>query len=97
MLKKNRDVLFTNIKCRLWYHGLSSNRMRFDMLQAKAMTAALTIPHLGYCDEVDLSELVKLRSSLRSAAEARGLKFTYMPVFIKVTLSVPEFIICNLF
>ena len=48
------------------------------------MTAALTIPHFGYCDEVDLTALVKLRSSLKAAAEARGLKFTYMPVFIKV-------------
>ena len=48
------------------------------------MTTALTIPHFGYCDEVDLTALVKLRSSLKAAAEARGLKFTYMPVFIKV-------------
>ena len=49
------------------------------------MTASLSIPHFGYCDEVDLTALVKLRSSLKAAAEARGLKFTYMPVFIKVT------------
>ena len=55
------------------------------------MTASLSIPHFGYCDEVDLTALVKLRSSLKAAAEARGLKFTYMPVFIKVNCSVFRF------
>ena len=53
------------------------------------MTAALTIPHFGYCDEIELNALVKLKSSLKAAAEARGLKFTYMPVFIKVSANVP--------
>lgn len=50
----------------------------------KTMTAALKIPHFGYCDEVDLSRLVALRAELRSIAEARGVKLSYMPFFIKV-------------
>lgn len=50
----------------------------------KTMTAALKIPHFGYCDEVDLSRLVTLRAELRSVAESRGVKLSYMPFFIKV-------------
>ena len=51
----------------------------------KTMTAALKIPHFGYCDEVDLSRLVALRSELKSIAESRGVKLSYMPFFIKVS------------
>ncbi len=50
----------------------------------KAMSAALKIPHFGYKDEVDLSQLVWLRSELKGLAESRGVKLSYMPFFIKV-------------
>lgn len=53
----------------------------------KTMTAALKIPHFGYCDELDLSRLVSLRAELRPIAEGRGVKLSYMPFFIKVHLS----------
>lgn len=53
----------------------------------KTMTAALKIPHFGYCDEVDLSRLVALRAELKSTAAARGVKLSYMPFFIKVRLA----------
>lgn len=52
----------------------------------RTMTAALKIPHFGYCDDVDLSRLVVLRTELRSVAESRGIKLSYMPFFIKVSL-----------
>ena len=32
------------------------------------MAAALTIPHFGYCDEIDLSHLVGLRAQLKVIA-----------------------------
>lgn len=48
------------------------------------MMAALKIPHFGYCDEVDLTRLVALRAELKSVAEARGIRLSYMPFFIKV-------------
>ena len=32
---------------------------------AKSMAAALTIPHFGYCDEIDLTNLVGLRTQLK--------------------------------
>lgn len=54
----------------------------------KTMTAALKIPHFGYCDEVDLTRLVALRQDLKAAAQARGVKLSYMPFFIKVGVSM---------
>lgn len=59
----------------------------FQKAMVKTMTAALKIPHFGYCDEVDLTQLVRLRSELKGAAESRGVKLSYMPFFIKVWLS----------
>lgn len=56
----------------------------FHKAMVKTMTAALKIPHFGYCDEVDLSRLVSLRAELKSTTEARGVRLSYMPFFIKV-------------
>ena len=56
----------------------------FHKAMMKTMTAALKIPHFGYCDEVDLSHLVALRTQLRPLSERRGVKLSYMPFFIKV-------------
>lgn len=53
----------------------------------KTMTAALKIPHFGYCDEVDLTELVKLREELKPVASARGIRLSFMPFFMKVRSS----------
>uniref|UniRef100_A0A665U5J9 Dihydrolipoamide acetyltransferase component of pyruvate dehydrogenase complex n=1 Tax=Echeneis naucrates TaxID=173247 RepID=A0A665U5J9_ECHNA len=55
----------------------------FHKAMVKTMTAALKIPHFGYCDEVDLSCLVALRDELKPLAESRGVKLSYMPFFIK--------------
>lgn len=56
----------------------------FQKAMVKTMTAALKIPHFGYCDEVDLTQLVRLRSELKDLAKSRGVKLSYMPFFIKV-------------
>uniref|UniRef100_A0A3Q3EXT7 Dihydrolipoamide acetyltransferase component of pyruvate dehydrogenase complex n=1 Tax=Labrus bergylta TaxID=56723 RepID=A0A3Q3EXT7_9LABR len=65
-----------HVMCVLWSPG-------FHKAMVKTMTAALKIPHFGYCDEVDLSRLVTLRAELKSMAESRGIKLSYMPFFIK--------------
>lgn len=68
----------------------------FHKAMVKTMTAALKIPHFGYCDEVDLSRLVSLRAELKSVTEGRGIKLSYMPFFIKAaSLSLLHFPILN--
>ncbi|XP_072919497.1 lipoamide acyltransferase component of branched-chain alpha-keto acid dehydrogenase complex, mitochondrial isoform X1 [Hemitrygon akajei] len=49
----------------------------------KTMSVALKIPHFGYCDEVDLTSLVKLRKELKAVTEDRGIKLSFMPFFLK--------------
>ncbi|XP_067846691.1 lipoamide acyltransferase component of branched-chain alpha-keto acid dehydrogenase complex, mitochondrial [Heptranchias perlo] len=49
----------------------------------KTMSAALKIPHFGYCDEVDLTRLVQLRQELKAVTEDRGFKLSFMPFFLK--------------
>lgn len=56
----------------------------FHRAMVKTMSAALKIPHFGYCDEVDLTRLAALRTELRSVSDARGVRLSYMPFFIKV-------------
>ena len=51
----------------------------------KTMTIAQAIPPFGYYDEIDMSALVKFRAQIKETALARGVKFSYMPVFIKVS------------
>lgn len=54
----------------------------------KAMEKSLRIPHFGYKDEIDLTRLVSLMPLLKEAALQRGIeKFSYMPVFIKVSIN----------
>ncbi|XP_077463418.1 lipoamide acyltransferase component of branched-chain alpha-keto acid dehydrogenase complex, mitochondrial [Stigmatopora argus] len=68
----------------------------FQKAMAKSMTAALAIPHLGLCDEVDLGRLVELRSELAPEARAQGLKLSYMPFFIKAaSLCLARFPVLN--
>eukprot|EP01122_Echinamoeba_exundans_P000446 TRINITY_DN10396_c0_g1_i1.p1 TRINITY_DN10396_c0_g1~~TRINITY_DN10396_c0_g1_i1.p1 ORF type:complete len:511 (-),score=146.68 TRINITY_DN10396_c0_g1_i1:29-1561(-) len=50
---------------------------------AKKMTEALSIPHFGYCDEITMDGLSRLRNELKPAAEQLGVKVTYMPFIIK--------------
>jgi len=46
-----------------------------------------TIPHFTYVDECDITELVRLRASLREPFEKHGLKLTYLPFFVKAAVA----------
>lgn len=62
----------------------------------KSMTAALKIPHFTYSDEVNVTDLVKLRDTLKCDAESLGVKITFMPFFIKAaSLALTKFPILN--
>ncbi|KAK7162674.1 hypothetical protein R3I93_006880 [Phoxinus phoxinus] len=68
----------------------------FQKAMVKTMSAALKTPHFGYCDEVDLTQLVRLRSELKDLAESRGVKLSYMPFFIKAaSLGLLQFPVLN--
>uniref|UniRef100_A0A8C5WGM3 Dihydrolipoamide acetyltransferase component of pyruvate dehydrogenase complex n=1 Tax=Leptobrachium leishanense TaxID=445787 RepID=A0A8C5WGM3_9ANUR len=68
----------------------------FHKAMVKTMTAALKIPHFGYCDEVDVTKLVELRNDLKAAAEARGVRLSFMPFFLKAaSLGLLQFPILN--
>ncbi|XP_053325581.1 lipoamide acyltransferase component of branched-chain alpha-keto acid dehydrogenase complex, mitochondrial [Spea bombifrons] len=55
----------------------------FHKAMVKTMSAALKIPHFGYCDEIDMTRLVELRKDLKHVAEARGVRLSFMPFFLK--------------
>lgn len=63
----------------------------------KSMTESLKIPHFAYCDEVDMSRLVKLRDELKNETlEDHGLKLTFMPFMIKAaSLALLKYPILN--
>ncbi|XP_072294969.1 lipoamide acyltransferase component of branched-chain alpha-keto acid dehydrogenase complex, mitochondrial [Eucyclogobius newberryi] len=68
----------------------------FHKAMVRTMTAALKIPHFGYCDELDLSRLVQLRKDLQLLTAAQGVKLSYMPFFIKAaSLALLHFPILN--
>lgn len=49
--------------------------------------AKYTAPHFTYVDECDISELVRLRASLREPFEKHGIKLTYLPFFVKAAVA----------
>ena len=51
-----------------------------------SMTEALKIPHFGYNEEYDLTNLVELRKQLKPMAGEYDIKLSYMPFIIKVNL-----------
>lgn len=63
----------------------------FTKTMVKTMTASNQIPHLGFSDEVRMDELVRLREQLKEPMSERGIRFTYMPLLIKVRIWIPTY------
>ena len=62
----------------------------------KTMVEALKIPHFGYKDEIDMSQLVNLRKELKAACLERGVKLSYMPFIVKAcSMALLHFPILN--
>lgn len=50
------------------------------------------VPHVNIMDEIDITELVKLRKEGKVIAKEKGIKLTYLPFIIKaVTYALKEF------
>lgn len=61
------------------------------------MNAANQIPHFGYSEEYDLTNLVRVRSELKDyAKQNHGVNLSYMPFIIKaVSLALHEYPMLN--
>ena len=72
-------------------------------VMAKAMLDSVsTIPHFTYCEEIDMTELIKLRLALKEDVTIKELtakqdiKLTMMPFFMKaISLALKEFPVIN--
>lgn len=70
----------TGAEERIPIHGLRK-RIFERMAKSNATAAPFT-----YVEEVDMSQLVRLRDHLKEAAERKGTKLTFLPFFIKAIL-----------
>ena len=66
-------------------------------IMAAAMSESVaTIPHFTYADEVNMSEMIALRTELKERYIKQGIRLTMMPFFIKaLSLSLKQFPILN--
>jgi pyruvate/2-oxoglutarate dehydrogenase complex dihydrolipoamide acyltransferase (E2) component len=55
-------------------------RRKIAQQMVKAKQSA---PHFTYVEEIDVTELVRVRERLKKGAEARGVKLTYIPFIVK--------------
>ena len=55
----------------------------YDRAMAKAMTAASAVPHLLFCEEIEMDNLMEARARLKGSDALQGAKLTYMPFLIK--------------
>ncbi|WDE13716.1 dihydrolipoyllysine-residue acetyltransferase [Thalassomonas haliotis] len=64
---------------------------------AKAMTESVsTIPHFTYCEEIDMTNLIKLRGELKEVYAKQDIKLTMMPFFMKaMSLALKQFPVIN--
>ena len=55
-----------------------------------------TIPHFTYCEEIDMTDLIALRSELKEIYAKQDIKLTMMPFFMKaMSLAIKEFPLLN--
>jgi len=72
-------------------YGKPGTRLKLVGLRRKIaehmVLAKRTIPHYSYVEECDVTELVKLRDSLRDAYAGLGVKLTYLAFFVKAAVA----------
>jgi 2-oxoisovalerate dehydrogenase E2 component (dihydrolipoyl transacylase) len=72
-------------------YGKPGTRIKMQGVRRKIaehmVKAKQIIPHYTYVDECDVTDLVKLRDSLREAFNQAGVKLTYLPFFVKAAIA----------
>ncbi len=72
-------------------YGKPGSRMKLVGLRRKIaehmVHAKRTIPHYSYVDEADVTELVRLRASLKEVYARAGVKLTYLAFFVKAVVA----------
>jgi pyruvate dehydrogenase E2 component (dihydrolipoamide acetyltransferase)/2-oxoisovalerate dehydrogenase E2 component (dihydrolipoyl transacylase) len=72
-------------------YGTPGTRIKLQGLRRKIAEhmalAARTIPHYSYVDECDVTDLVKLRQSLREPFARAGVKLTYLAFVVKAAVA----------
>jgi pyruvate dehydrogenase E2 component (dihydrolipoamide acetyltransferase)/2-oxoisovalerate dehydrogenase E2 component (dihydrolipoyl transacylase) len=72
-------------------YGKAGTRIKLVGLRRKIaehmVHAKHTIPHYSYIDEADVTELVKLRGSLKDVYGRSGVKLTYLAFFVKAVVT----------
>jgi len=53
------------------------------LMAQKMVESKSIIPHFSYLDQADATRLVAFRDKIKKEAEAKGIKLTFMPFFIK--------------
>ena len=66
-------------------------------VMARAMVESVsTIPHFTYCEEIDMTNLIKLRGELKEVYAKQAIKLTMMPFFMKaMSLALKQFPVIN--
>jgi 2-oxoisovalerate dehydrogenase E2 component (dihydrolipoyl transacylase) len=71
--------------------GKPGTRVKFAGIRRKVaehmVHAKQVIPHYAYVDECDVSDLVKLRNSLKEPFAVKGVKLTYLAFFVKAVVA----------
>jgi len=72
-------------------YGTPGTRVKLQGLRRRIAEhmahASRTIPHYSYIDEADVTELVRLRESLKDVYARAGVKLTYLAFFVKAVVS----------
>lgn len=72
-------------------YGKPGTRIKLQGLRRKIaehmVQAKTTIPHYTYVDECDVTDLVRLRESLRENYQRAGVKLTYLAFFVKAVVA----------
>ncbi|MHC6648030.1 dihydrolipoyllysine-residue acetyltransferase [Alteromonas sp. HB246098] len=91
--KGNRNSVNTAVK-----GSVKTEKVRgIQAAMAKQMSASVyTIPHFTVSDELGMDNLMALRNLLKPEFEARNVKLSFMPFFVKaMSLALTEFPVIN--